>query len=81
LEGEPKLLVDGIAVTVNTYKETKKILFDRYGNTNRINKQQAHELNHQIPEFRLRNIDKRQRFEQVGMHTEGTMVNNPNQEN
>jgi hypothetical protein len=36
LEGEPKMLVDGIAVTANTYEETKKILLDRYGNTNRI---------------------------------------------
>ena len=36
LEGEPKMLVDGTAVTANTYDETKKILLDRYGNTNRI---------------------------------------------
>jgi len=42
---------------------------------------QAHKLNHQIPEFWLRNTDERQRSEQVGMYTEGTMVNNPNQEN
>jgi hypothetical protein len=36
LEGEPKLLVDGIAVTANTYEETKRILLARYGDTNRI---------------------------------------------
>jgi hypothetical protein len=33
LEGEPKRLVDGIAMTANTYEETKKC---RYGDTNRI---------------------------------------------
>ena len=36
LEGEPKLLVDGIAVTADTYEETKRILLARYGDTNRI---------------------------------------------
>ena len=36
LEGEPKMLVDGIAVTANMYEETKKILLARYGDTNRI---------------------------------------------
>ena len=36
LEGEPKMLVDGIAVTGNTYEETKRILLARYGDTNRI---------------------------------------------
>jgi len=36
LDGEPRLLVDGIAVTANTYEETKKILLARYGNPNRI---------------------------------------------
>jgi hypothetical protein len=36
LEGEPKMLVDGIAVTANTYEETKKILLARYGDPNRI---------------------------------------------
>jgi len=36
LEGEPKRLVDGRAVTVNTDEETKKILLARYGDTNRI---------------------------------------------
>jgi len=36
LEGEPKRLVNGIVVTANTYKETKKILLARYGDTNRI---------------------------------------------
>jgi hypothetical protein len=36
LEREPKILVDGIAVTANTYEETKKILLARYGDTNRI---------------------------------------------
>ena len=36
LEGEPKMLVDGIAVTANTYEETKKILLARYGDTSRI---------------------------------------------
>jgi len=29
------MLVDGIAVTANTYEETKKILLARYGDTNR----------------------------------------------
>ena len=47
----------------------------------RGNMQQAHELNPQIPEFQPRHIDERQRSEQVGMHTERAMVNNPNQEN
>jgi hypothetical protein len=36
LEGEPKMLVDGIAMTANTYEETKKILHARYSNKNRI---------------------------------------------
>jgi hypothetical protein len=36
LGGEPKMLVVGIAVTANTYEETKKILLDKYGNPNRI---------------------------------------------
>jgi hypothetical protein len=36
LEGEPKMLVGGIAVTANTYEETKKILHARYGDKNRI---------------------------------------------
>ena len=36
LEGEPKMLVDGITVTANTYEETKKILLARYRDTNRI---------------------------------------------
>jgi hypothetical protein len=36
LEGEPKLLVDGIAVTADTYEETKKILLARYGDRNHI---------------------------------------------
>jgi hypothetical protein len=36
LEGEPKLLVDGISVTAGTYEETKKILLTRYGNPNHI---------------------------------------------
>jgi hypothetical protein len=31
LEGEPKMLVDGIAVTAAAYEDTKKILRDRYG--------------------------------------------------
>ena len=30
------MLVDGIAVTANTYEETKNILLARYGDTNRI---------------------------------------------
>jgi hypothetical protein len=34
--GEPKRLVDGIAVTANTYAESKKIVLARYGDTNRI---------------------------------------------
>jgi hypothetical protein len=36
LEGEQKMLVDGIPVTANTYEETKKILHARYGDKNRI---------------------------------------------
>ena len=36
LEGEPKMLVEGIAVTANTYEETKRILHVKYGDSNRI---------------------------------------------
>jgi hypothetical protein len=36
LEGEPKHLVDGIAVTAETYEETKRILHTKYGDKNRI---------------------------------------------
>ncbi|KDR08154.1 hypothetical protein L798_02315 [Zootermopsis nevadensis] len=36
LEGEPKMLVDGIAITASTYEETKRILHTRYGDRNRI---------------------------------------------
>jgi hypothetical protein len=36
LEGEPKMLVDGTAVTASAYADTKKILHDRYGDKNRI---------------------------------------------
>jgi hypothetical protein len=36
LEGEPKMLVDGIAVTASAYEDTKKILHARYGDKNRI---------------------------------------------
>jgi hypothetical protein len=36
LEGEPKMLVDGIAVTASAYEDTQKILRDRYGDKNRI---------------------------------------------
>jgi hypothetical protein len=36
LEGEPKRLVDGIAVTADTYEETKKILHSKYGDKSRI---------------------------------------------
>ena len=36
LEGESKMFLDGIAVTANTYKETKRILLARYGDTNCI---------------------------------------------
>jgi len=36
LEGKPKMLVDGIAVTADAYDETKRILLARYGDTNRI---------------------------------------------
>ena len=36
LEGEPKMLVDGIAVTASAYEDTKKILHNRYGDKNRI---------------------------------------------
>jgi len=35
LEGEPKRLLDGIAVTASTNEETKKILLAKYGDTNR----------------------------------------------
>ena len=35
-EGEPKLLAEGIAVTVNTYEETKRISLAKYGDSNRI---------------------------------------------
>ena len=35
LEGESKMLVDGIAVTDSVYEDTKKILHDRYGDKNR----------------------------------------------
>jgi hypothetical protein len=36
LEGEPKMLVDGIAVTASAYEDTKEILHARYGDKNRI---------------------------------------------
>jgi len=36
LEGEPKHLVDGIAVTAEIYRETKRILHAKYGDKNRI---------------------------------------------
>jgi len=36
LEGELKMLVDGIAVTASAYEDTKKILHDRYSDRNRI---------------------------------------------
>jgi hypothetical protein len=36
LEGEPNILVDGIAVIASAYEDTKKILHDRYGDKNRI---------------------------------------------
>jgi len=36
LEGEPKMLVNGIAVTASAYEDTKKILRDRYGDKHRI---------------------------------------------
>ena len=36
LEGEPKMLVDGIPVTASAYEDTKKILRDRYGDKDRI---------------------------------------------
>lgn len=36
LEGEPKRIVDGIAVTAATYEETKRILQVKYGDKNRI---------------------------------------------
>jgi len=47
----------------------------------RRNMQKVHELNPQIPEFQPRNTDGGQMSEQVGMHTERSVVNNPNQEN
>ena len=31
LEGEPKMLVEGIAITANTYEDTKRILLAKYG--------------------------------------------------
>ena len=36
LDGEPKRLVDGIAVTAENYGETKRILQSKYGDKNRI---------------------------------------------
>jgi hypothetical protein len=36
LEGEPKRLIEGIAVTASTYEDTKRILRARYGDRNRI---------------------------------------------
>lgn len=36
LEGEPKHLIEGIAVIADTYEETKRILQARYGDKNRI---------------------------------------------
>jgi hypothetical protein len=36
LEGEPKRLVDGIAVNGDTYEQTKEILRSKYGDKNRI---------------------------------------------
>jgi hypothetical protein len=36
LEGEPNLLVEGIAVSASTYEDTKAILRARYGDQNRI---------------------------------------------
>lgn len=36
LEGEPKRLVDGIAVMAYNYEETKRILLSKYGNKDRI---------------------------------------------
>ena len=36
LEGEPKHLVDGVAVTAETYEKTKRILHTKYGDKNRI---------------------------------------------
>jgi hypothetical protein len=36
LEGEPKLLVEGIAVSALTYEDTKRILRARYGDPNLI---------------------------------------------
>ena len=36
LEGKPKHLVDGIAVTAETYEETKRILHTKYGDEIRI---------------------------------------------
>jgi hypothetical protein len=36
LEGQPKLLVEGIPVSASTYEDTKRILHARYGDQNRI---------------------------------------------
>jgi len=46
----------------------------------RMGMQQRHELNPRTPEFQPQNRDELQRSEQVSMHTERRMVNNPNQE-
>jgi hypothetical protein len=35
LEGEPKMM-EGIAITANTYEDTKRILLAKYGDLNRI---------------------------------------------
>jgi hypothetical protein len=36
IEGEPKMIVECIAVTASAYEDTKKILRDRYGHKDRI---------------------------------------------
>ena len=36
LEGEPKMLVEGTAITANTYEDTKRNLLAKYGDLNRI---------------------------------------------
>ena len=49
MEGEPKHLVDGIAVTAETYEETKRILHAKYGDKNRIIQAHLDYLEHLKP--------------------------------
>jgi hypothetical protein len=49
LEGEPMMLVEGIAVVAHTYEETKKILLARLGDKNRIIQAHLHYLENVQP--------------------------------